>query len=58
MFHIYIIKIVKGKKIDFETEGDLIVATKNRQNRQLAESSQTFEMKLVENQILCEKLVS
>ena len=34
------------------------VATKNRQNRQMAEFRQTYYMKLVEHQILCGKLVS
>ena len=34
------------------------VATKNRQNRQMAEFRQTSYMKLVEHQILCGKLVS
>ena len=36
----------------------LKVATKNRQNRQLAEYGQSALTKLVEDQILCEKLVS
>ena len=36
----------------------LKVATKNRQNRQLAEFRQSALTKLVEGQILCEKLVS
>ena len=34
------------------------VATKNRQNRQLAEYGQSAKTKLAEEQILCEKLVS
>ena len=34
------------------------VATKNRQNRHMAEFRQTKEMKVVELQILCGKLVS
>ena len=34
------------------------VATKNRQNRHMAEFRQTKEMKVVEHQILSEKLVS
>ena len=34
------------------------VATKNRQNRQLAEFSQSALTKREEGQILCEKLVS
>ena len=36
----------------------LKLASKNRQNRQLAEYSQSAVTKLVEDQILCEKLVS
>ena len=34
------------------------IATKNRQNRQLAEYTKSQLTKLVEGQILCEKLVS
>ena len=34
------------------------VATKNRQNRHMAEFRQTKEMKVVGHQILCGKLVS
>ena len=34
------------------------IATKNRQNRQMAEFSQSELTKVVEGQILCEKLVS
>ena len=34
------------------------VATKNRQNPQMAEFRQTYYIKLVEHQILCGKLVS
>ena len=34
------------------------IATKNRQNRQMAEFRQASSMKLVEHQILCGKLVS
>ena len=34
------------------------VATKNRQNRQMAKFRQASYMNLVENQILCGKLVS
>ena len=34
------------------------IATKNRQNRQLAEFGQSGLTKVVEGQILCEKLVS
>ena len=36
----------------------LKLATKNRQNRQLAEFCKSLKIKLVEGQILCEKLVS
>ena len=36
----------------------LKVATKNSQNRQLAELSLITKTKVVENQILCEKMVS
>ena len=34
------------------------IATKNRQNRQMAEFRQAFYIKLVEHQIVCGKLVS
>ena len=34
------------------------VATGNRQNRHMAEFRESFEMKVVEHQILCGKLVS
>ena len=34
------------------------VATKNRQNRPMAEFRQTLKVKLLEHQILCGKLVS
>ena len=43
-----------GGKLDFLAK----IATKNRQNRQLAEFRETYYTKLVEHQILIEKMVS
>ena len=58
--HRYVVCIM-GKKKKFQRDRRkkiAKVATGNRQNRHMAEFRESFEMKVVEHQILCGKLVS
>ena len=58
--HRYVVCIM-GKKKKFQRDRRkkiAKVATGNRQNRHMAEFRESFEMKVVEHQILCGKLIS
>ena len=59
IFEIHLLsRFQNGKARVHKLENVAKVATKNRQNRQMAKFRQTIKLKLEEHQILCGKLVS